>query len=690
MATTITIDEQALEDADAFLTAYLSEKVPDADFSQGSVIRDFVITAIAYIFAYLEQERKKTREQQSLLALSEQDDSEEVADAVNALLSNWFITRKTGQVARLTATLHFSSAADVPLAPSTRFFRTTDLIFVPDAPASFVIPASRLVPTFDANNVVTEYTTTVNLVAKDVGVSYNLPPGKFLQADQFSPYFTYAENQATIGGGKDIESTTDLLVRAPTAISVRNLVNARSIDTVLRETFAGVTRVLSLGFGDPEMLRDFSSEAVTRLRMHVGGFTDIYSQLPITEVVETDLLLGGPFARPDNTIAMFKDAAADFLAATTVIPGDILRVVSGLPDAPREYIIDTVSTKTLTVVPRAAFSEPTDEALPPPGTYVSYTIGNLAPNYSDKRNVQALPVNAPVSGGQTSRIIQTPYRITLRGRPHYRIKQVEMYLAASPASISYLTTRVNGAPITGQYRVIGLTPENGQSAYAVDQIEVYSVDFPDPTWNMRVTYDTLVGYEDVQALVIDRFERVLASNPLAKGYNPVYIQMSIAYRLRIGATTTLDEEAMAQTVATFINTFDLTNTLDLTAITQNLRDAYPDLGVIVNPTILAYDLYAPDGQVYAYETQDIVTIFPSYPSNNAHLTNGSPATTTPAELAIRVPIANADLDPTVSGNETVFAAANKTLKDQLTVLGVSDRTLIYLTTADDITFTLVT
>lgn len=685
MATTITLDAQALADADAFLTAYLAEKVPDADFSQGGVIRDFVITAIAHIFAFLEQERKTTRDQQSLLALSKQTDSESVADAANALLSNWFINRKNGQTARLTATLHFSAAADVNISPATRFFRTANLIFVPDAVAAYVIPSAQLTPAFNANNVLTEYTTTVNLVAKDAGTAYNLPPGKFLQVDQFNPFFTYAENASTIGGGTDIESTTALLARAPTAISVRNLVNARSIDTVLRETFSGISRVLALGFGDPEMLRDFSSEAVTRLRMHVGGYADIYVQLPVAEVVETGLL-GGTFTRPDNTIAVFKDAAANFLGAPAVSPGDVLLITAGLPDAPRQYIIDSVEAQVLNVVPRAAFSEATDEALPSPGTYVSYSIGDLAPSYSNKRNVVA----TAVSGGQTSRTIQTPYRITLQGRPHYRVKRVEMYLTSSPATIEVITSRVNTTPASGQFRVLGRVPANGQSAYALEQIEVNTGHLTTDPWEMRVSYDTLVGYADVQALVVDRFERVLAANPLVKGYTPVYIQMSIAYRLRIGATTALDNTAMSQAVAAFINNFDLTATLDMTAILQNVRTAFPDLGVIVSPTILAYNLYAPDGQVYAYETQDIVTVYPSYPENNAHLTNGYALTTTPAELALRVPIQNADLDPTQSsGNETTFAAANKTLRDQLTALGVSDRTLIYLTTADDITFTLV-
>jgi len=674
---TITVDAQDLSEADAFLTAYLAEKVPDADFSQGSVMRDFVITSIAYIFAFLEKEVKTSRSQQSLLTLSTQSDDQSVQDAVNALLSNWFLTRNTGTRARLTATLHFSAAADVAITPTTRFFRTADLAYVPDAPSSFVITALQLTPTYNSNNVVTEYTTTINLIAKDIGTAYNLPAGKFIQADQFSPFFTYAENQSVIGGGKDIESTAELLARAPTAITVRNLVNARSIDTVLREEFANIARTLSIGFGDPEMLRDLANESVTRLRMHVGGFTDIYAQLPLTEVVETGLV-GGVFTRPDNVIAVFKDSAANFLGAPAILPGDILRVTTGLPDAPREYIVDTVAATVLTVNVRAAFSEPTDEA----GTYVSYTIGNVAPNYSDKRAVTA----TLLSGGQTSRTIQTPYCITLSGRPHYRIRQVELYKTTSPATIEVLTSRVNNVPAAGQYRVVGLVPANAQSDYAVDQVEIDATHLTTDPWEMRVTYDTLAGYEDVQAFVVDPFERVLASNPLVKGYTPVYLTISVAYRTRIGATTVPDNDAMSKSLATFINTFNLTNALDLTAIQQNVRDTFPDIGVIVSPTILAYNLYAPDGQVYSFSTKDIVTVYPSYPANNAHLTNG----TAPAVSVIRTPINNADLDPTLNTtSETLFAAANVELKNQLTSLGLSDRTLIYVTTADDITFTLV-
>lgn len=675
---TITVDEQDLKDADDFLTAYLTQNIPEADFSEGSVVRDFVVTAIAHIFAFLQNERKTTRDQQSLLSLATLTDDESVRDAVNALLSNWFISRKSGKTARTTITLHFSAAVDVPLAPTTRFFRTADLVFVPDITANTVILASQLVPTFNTSNVVTEYTTNINVVAQNVGTSYNVPAGRFLRADQFSPFFTYAENAAAISDGRDVESTAEILARAPTAVSVRNLVNARSIDTVLRETFSGLTRVLSLGFGDPEMMRDYSSEAVTMLRMHMGGFTDIYVQLPIAEVVETGLL-NGVFTRPDNQIAVFKDNTANFLGGTPVLAGDVLRIGDGIADAPREYIITSVEATRLEVSPRAAFSSATDENVPP--TFVSYTIGNLAPAYADKRSVTA----TISSGGQTSRTIQHPQRITLQGRPHYRIKKVELFLTSTPGTVTVLSSRVNNAPGISEYRVLNGIPANAQSAYAVDEIEVHSSYLTGQPWNARVTYDTLVGYADVQALVVDRFERVLASNPLVKGYTPVYLSLNFAYRLRIGAAASLDEAAMSLAVAQYINSFNLTETLDLTGIQKYVRTQFPDLGVIVHPTILTYDLFAPDGQVYSYESKDVVTIFPSYPENNAKLTNGNSGAS-----VIKTPIPNSDVDPTVSSTaEALFATANIALRNQLVALGVSDRTLIYLTSAENITFTLV-
>ena len=58
---TVTITTQDVARADAFLEAYLKAKIPDADFGPGSANRDITIKAIAYVFAYLEAERRSVR-----------------------------------------------------------------------------------------------------------------------------------------------------------------------------------------------------------------------------------------------------------------------------------------------------------------------------------------------------------------------------------------------------------------------------------------------------------------------------------------------------------------------------------------------------------------------------------------------------------------------------------------------------
>ena len=89
----ITVSTEDVRAADTFLSAYVKDKVPEADFSEGSVTRDFVIKAIAYIFAFLRKEQQSTRDRQSLLTLAKLPQDESVDEAVDALRANWFLTR---------------------------------------------------------------------------------------------------------------------------------------------------------------------------------------------------------------------------------------------------------------------------------------------------------------------------------------------------------------------------------------------------------------------------------------------------------------------------------------------------------------------------------------------------------------------------------------------------------------------
>lgn len=662
----ITVSDQDVSNADTFLTAYLQDKIPDADFSEGGVTRDFVVKAVAYIFAYLEKERQVAQNQQSLLTLGQLPPEVSVDDSVDALLSNWFIGRKPGRVARINATLHFSRAADSALEPTTRFFRTADLVYTPDIISTTVIAASQLRPTVNADGTIADYTVNFTLVATNVGDSYNESPGKFTQVDPFSPFFLYAENLVDGYDGKNIESTAELLLRAPTAITVRNLINSRSIDTVLRDTFSNLVSVLTLGFGDAEMLRDFTTESATNLNMHVGGFTDIYISTSRTDVVETGVV-GALFARPDNIATVLRDTSGVNFLTSSVVVGDILRITAGLPTVPLEFVITSILANQLTIHPRNPFVAATDEASP--ATFVSYTIGSIAPDFNNRVGAVTAEVH-----GQTSRSIQQSGRIILAGRPHYDVKRVQ--ITNTDTSVTVLTPRVNGTPATGQYQLVDLVPAQSQSTLAVTQLVV------DPSYDglsAQVTYETLVGYDDVQSYVVDPFNRVVDSNPLVRAFHPVYVSLNASFRLKNTATASINTDVVDKAVSDFINGFNNVNSVDVSAVKQFIRDTYPDVGVILDPFQLTYRLLAPDGQVYTYATKDVITLFPSYPSNNARLTNGTD---------LRSAIVNADIDPTISsGNATLVALGNAALRLQLTNLGVSDRTVRYMSNPADIAIT---
>jgi hypothetical protein len=661
---TIIIDDQDVKTADAFLTAYLSGKIPDADFSEGSVVRDFVVKAMAYMFAYLQKEIQTVKDRQSILSLSTLPADSDVDDAVDAILSNWFLSRLEGRVSRLpNVVLNFSRQTDVVLTTQTRFFRTASLAFVPEV--DVVVPANELRPTVGSDGVITGYTTTITLKATNVGDEYNVEPGRFVSADTFNPFFLFAENTTEGVDGEGRETTEALLKRAPTAIAVRNLVNERSINTVLRQNFPSVSKVRVVGFGDSEMLRDKVAEGPGHLQMHVGGHTDIYVTTPRTDVTET-LDIGAFFARPDNLVNILRDDSVDF---SPVSAGDVLRITAGLSGSASEYIIVNKGVDYVEVTPRYPFSAATDEATPV-ATNVTYSIGNLGPTYNN--------IIAAQTTGQTSRKIQAANTVALAGQPHYKIKSVERLTGPVGSEvITPITERVNTAPTTtNQYQVIELNTGTSQSSQAVTQVIVHS---SYTTGRLRITYETLVEYAGVQSYVTDRFERVICSNTLVKAMHPIYVEVVFRYRLAAEALIDADPADVAKAVASFVNQYGSEDRLDLSALRSHVRATFPQIGVIYEPFDVRYKLLAPDGQVYYFTTKDVLSVLPAWPDNNTRLLNG---------LALRAPISNADVDASASsGNAALAAVAHAAIRDQMAVLGVSDRNLRYIADLADVQIT---
>jgi hypothetical protein len=623
----IEVAAQDVTDAEAFLEEYLSDKVTDGDYTDGAALRDLVIKAIAFNFAYLRKTADQLRVRQSLLTISEVDttDDEEAADdAVDEILSNWFGSRNQGTYVRITGYGHATQPIDISIRSDTVFYKTAELPFLLDNnDEDLFIPAEELTPLFDSSGEITDYIFPIPLIAELPGKDFEIEAGAFASFDAFNPYVTRIETLEKGSGGEDTEESTDYISRAQNLITVRNLINARSNDAVLRDEFEDIKGLLTVGMGDPEMIRDLIREPATGLELHVGAHMDVYV---FANTVETSFtgVVGEQFERPDGIINIFRDLTyADYDADTNptghkftqvdpvsgllVQPGMSLRIREGFVIDAHDYIIREVRDTELIVSEKVPFPTATDEA----GTNVKWSIGHYMPGYED--------VVSQHDWGETSKKMQTPGRVTLPGGPVYRVKDVTINDPSDPDSsaddgLVHFNVRTNTTPTEqvapdNEYQVLVNNPENHQSKKSFTEIVVGISTDPDKYdgKTLKVTYETLVGFDSVHNYIADRRRRVSAANPLARGYHPAYVSFTMEYRLTSTATEDVDEEEVRDYLVSYINNFNPQEVMSVNVLMDAVRAAFPDIGRIY-PFVIYYDVHVPDGRVVEFESEEEVTV----------------------------------------------------------------------------------
>ena len=632
MTVAVTINASDVSTAADFLEQFLTDEVSDGDFSKGTAMRDLTVQAIAAVVAFLRADATQIRQMQSLVSVqaATSGDTEALTDAVTAILSNFLIAPKGGSKARGYVIGHATQQVDIFIPTTIRFTYSAGLIFVADSTDTLFIPKSSLVPIIDADSTVLDYEFTVPLVAIATGEDYNVEPGLFSGFDRFNPYVTRIESTATFSGGKGPETVDEILARAPTAVSVRNLINSRSIIATLNDNFDDIEAILVVGMGDPEMQRDIVPTIAPNLKFHVGGAVDIFLR---TGLVETEFTgtIGDLYARPDGLSLMFRDGSQDFVVAG-VLPGDIIRVTAGLPITPAEFlVVEVLDTTTIMISERAPFPVATDEALPI--TTVNYVIGRIGPTYND---VLADIGGVPLTTGITSRQVATPGRITLPGGPVMDILDVAI-LNPPPAEAGFkstldgfvhfdvqantLPTQSIGAPPPPlAFRTIVHNPLYAQSSTQWMEVVVGADNDPTrfDTYQLRVRYRQLQSFGSIDSFVRSARERVSAAYQLPRGHHPVSVNMTITYTLKATATETLDNLAIAQTVVDYINAFDASDSsIDVSTVIQLVKNTYTTIANIVPSTpggailTITYDLRAPTGDVLSYQTNDVVDVDPT-------------------------------------------------------------------------------
>jgi hypothetical protein len=633
-------------------------------------------------------------------------ESTDISQMADEILSNWFISRNSGSYARVLAQLHFSQRATVTIRNDTRFWRTLGLAFYIDtAGGNYVISGDSMRPVYDTRGRLVDYVVDVPMRSALVGEAYNVTPGRFVKVDSPSgiPYLSYVSHVDNVKDGRKVENTSEFITRAQTAISVRNLINNRSIDAVLQDQFTDILSTLTIGMGEPEMLRDKRVEAGAHLELHVGGHYDTYVELP--EMIQEDNgIVGGLFQRPDGKAMVFRDPHLTYpvtngdhgktFTSLGVQPGHILFVLSGISGCPRGYQIQSVEDHQLTVSEATPFTQASDELAT---NALEYSIGWLSPTFdqiefvtSEYTRIAAVSVYSDLSAvtAGTSRRLSSPGMIYLSGKPILDILNVELtnpptgnaLIDATSGTIKF-PNRTNLPPVIGsavgtsQFQIQVLNPEKSQSAEAVVAVNVgyYDDQTVFDTYNLRVRYKTPSSFQSIHNYARLEYDRVLSANHLIRSRHPIWISAMIPIRYKPTVTASATFEDMQTTVANLINGFDMNDYLDMSDIMSALRSGYSQVGTVF-PFELTYDLHMPDGQVVKFSTSDIVSIRVTS-TNGVSLTN-TDEIMVPTELAVPVSAGGPGITQISTGAE---------LDEFFRHEGISDRTVVYKSRPDLIT-----
>lgn len=612
----IEINADDVTRAETFLETLLTEQIPNGRFTEGSALRDLVIKSLAFTFGHLQKETATVKALQSLLtvktiATTDPDLDRAVANSTDAILSNWFITRKSGSFARVIVFAEVSKRQDYIVPGNHRFVFDRDHVFFPDTvdtTQSIVIRAADLLPVLAADGSITAYQFSLNVVASKTGADFNVAAGNWKSGTNFSPFANRIFTLTKASGGKGRETVSEAIVRSNSAIAVRNLINERSLNATLRERYSILNRMVVVGMGDPEMQRDLKLEVATAFKLHVGGHYDVYLELP--RVQRTfEGVLGGTYVRPDGIVNVFRDATVSSWLTTDVQAGDVIRVGAGLAESPKDFVIKEVLASELRVSTNTPFSEATDEA----GTYVTYYI--YRPLFL--ADTQILPTVGTNTTGVTSKQVTNANRLILPGGAHYEVIDVmvtnpstgDVFISAADNFVHF-PVRSNQAPQAvlsaqlAEYQITGVSPATGQSELCFEELllpAAYNGKY------VRIKYETLSGLDTIHAYTRNRFERVVAGNILVKGFHPVYLTMHIQYKLKPTETGSIDETTLRQAVADYINSFDPSDIIDVSDITTTVRGYSSKIGTVY-PLTIAYELIVPDGRIIRYSTVNEVAI----------------------------------------------------------------------------------
>jgi hypothetical protein len=253
------------EEIERFFILYLKDRYPELDLRRGTAVRDLVLAPLAELFAGL---IAKIWQYEALFRGELPEDDELYERFIETLGKNLLVNRKYGMRASGRVRVYVAKRKVYKVPQGTKFYITPNLYLLATEEYTYLPEELQF------NSLENAWFFEVPVVAPEPGSDYNTEAGAKVEVEPFDPYILFAETAEPITGGEDIESIEHYRQRIGKALTTRTLVSPRAIVTTLMETFDDLLVVTPIGFGDPEMWRDWKT--FENVYAHVGGHADIW------------------------------------------------------------------------------------------------------------------------------------------------------------------------------------------------------------------------------------------------------------------------------------------------------------------------------------------------------------------------------------------------------------------------------
>lgn len=218
---------------------------PGINTQEGSAVNEFLIKVLPAIMQVPRLELQRIKRNQDLNNLDSMTDAE-----ADRRLGNFFVSRRTGDVAVGTVRAYFANPVPVRTNLTNRATTASGLAFIPDGATS--VSQSQMA----ANRQDGLFYVDISYVAEGTGDQYNIQKNEINNIENL-PGLVRATNLSKFAGGVPRETSAALRDRAEKSLSERSLNSRNSIITIVTTKFPNqVLGVFPVGFGDSEMNRD--------------------------------------------------------------------------------------------------------------------------------------------------------------------------------------------------------------------------------------------------------------------------------------------------------------------------------------------------------------------------------------------------------------------------------------------------